>query len=70
MKKLLLLFFVLLSLTTSFAKIRKITVSNFQFSPSTMNAKVGDTILWVWQSGTHNTISLGIPQGAAPWNAQ
>jgi plastocyanin len=70
MKKLLLLFLVLLSLTTSFAKIRKITVSNFQFSPSTMNAKVGDTILWVWQEGTHNTISLAIPRGAAPWNAQ
>lgn len=69
MKKSLLLFVVLLAISTSFARIRKITVSNFQFSPATLNARLGDTILWVWQSGTHNTISLGIPQGAAPWNA-
>lgn len=69
MKKPLLLFVMLLILGSSFGKVRKITVSNFQFSPSSLNAKVGDTILWVWQSGTHNTISLGIPQGATPWSA-
>jgi plastocyanin len=69
MKKTLLLFALALSISTCFAKIHKIQVLNFQFNPSAVNARVGDTIMWVWKSGTHTTTSLGIPAGAAAWNS-
>lgn len=68
MKNTLLFFAILLSIETCFAQTHKIKVSNFQFSPSTVNAKVGDTILFVWKSGTHTTTSLTIPKNATPWD--
>ena len=61
-----------ISLATSFAqthKLFKVSVSNFQFSPATVNAKVGDTLFWNWKSGTHTTTSLTIPKGAKSWDA-
>jgi len=70
MKKITLLFtlaFIALS-SASFAKRITIKVSNFQFTPSTVNAKVGDTIIWKWVNGTHTTTSLTIPANAKPWD--
>lgn len=72
MKKALLVFAAVISLLTSFAqthKLFKVNVSNFQFSPATVNAKVGDTLFWIWKSGTHTTTSLTIPVGAKSWDA-
>ena len=34
------------------------------FSPSQVDAKVGDTIIWKYQSGYHSVTSNGIPAGA------
>jgi len=46
-----------------------VNVQNFSFSPSNLpNVIVGDTIRWVWISGTHTTTSTTIPAGAASWN--
>jgi plastocyanin len=47
-----------------------INVLNFSFSPASLSGVVlGDTIRWVWQSGTHTTTSTTIPVGAANWNS-
>jgi plastocyanin len=70
MKKIVLL--ALLITTSSsmlFATVFKIGVSNFQFTPKIVNAKVGDTILWMWKEGSHTTTSLTIPVGARTWNS-
>jgi plastocyanin len=70
MKKTLLFFAATLCFIISFAQpVRHtIKVSNFQFSPSTTNAHLGDTILWVWKEGSHTTTSLAIPANAKPWD--
>ena len=57
------------STTASFATIHVVKVSNFQFSPKTTNAVIGDTIVWMWKNGSHTTSSTTIPVGAMPWNA-
>ncbi|TKK67456.1 hypothetical protein FC093_14265 [Ilyomonas limi] len=70
MKKITLLFtlaFIAIS-SASFAKRIIIKVSNFQFSPSSVNAKVGDTIIWKWVTGKHTTTSLSIPANAKAWD--
>lgn len=54
--------------TVSFARKITIKVSNFQFSPSSVNAKVGDTIFFKWVNGRHTTTSLTIPANARAWN--
>lgn len=51
------------------ARTWTVTVSNFQFSSSSMNVAVGDVIHWAWVSGFHTTTSLTVPGGAASWNA-
>ncbi len=51
------------------AAIHNVTVSNFQFSPSNLNVVVGDVIRWQWSDGVHNTVSLVVPPGAAPWSS-
>ncbi len=38
------------------ATVTNIVGSNF-FSPATMTINAGDTVVWVWQSGTHTTTS-------------
>ena len=68
MKKIYFLFTALLFLK-SFATVHQVTVSNFQFSPATVNAVVGDTIKWVWGSGFHTTTSETVPAGATTWDA-
>ena len=68
MKKTLLVLTAILIVVVSFATKRKIKVSNNQFTPQTLNAVVGDTILWVWQEGGHTTTSQTIPMNAKPWD--
>jgi plastocyanin len=45
------------------------TVPTDVFSPTMVNAQVGDTIMWMWMSGVHTTESNGIPNGATTWAA-
>ncbi|MEP6512480.1 MAG: T9SS type A sorting domain-containing protein [Parafilimonas sp.] len=68
-KTFLLAAFILGSVTATFATIHVVRVSNFQFSPKTTNAVIGDTIVWVWKNGGHTTSSTLIPVGATPWDA-
>ena len=70
MKKILLLAALLIgSVSAASAIDHRIRVSDFVFTPSTVNAVVGDTITWRWQSGMHTTTSTNIPPGARSWNA-
>ena len=70
MKKILLLAALLIgSVSAASAANHRVTVSNFVFTPSTVNAAVGDTITWVFVNGMHTTTSTNIPAGARPWNA-
>ena len=54
------------------ATVYTVSVANFQFSSSsggsTINASVGDTIVWKWIEGDHTTTSTTIPAGAAVWD--
>ena len=50
------------------ATIHTVQVSDFQFSPSSIQMQVGDTIKWVWVNGFHTTTSTTIPTGAAAWD--
>ncbi|MGE0636482.1 MAG: T9SS type A sorting domain-containing protein [Bacteroidia bacterium] len=52
-----------------YATIHVVQVSNFQFSPNSLNVNVGDTIRWTWVNGTHTTTSGIVPSGAASWNS-
>lgn len=53
-----------------FAAKHVVNVQNFSFSPANIsNVQLGDTIRWVWVSGTHTTTSSTIPGGAASWNS-
>ena len=54
--------------TVTFAKKIVIKVADFQFTNSTVNAKVGDTIIFKWVSGTHTTTSTSVPTGARTWD--
>src|SRR5215472_15022334 len=56
------------STSEGWAADHQVTVSDFVFTPSSVNAAAGDTITWVWVNGTHTTASLNIPQGARQWN--
>jgi plastocyanin len=69
MKKILVLAALLIgSASAARAADHMVTVSNFVFTPSTVNAAVGDTISWVWQNGMHTTTAVSIPAGARRWN--
>jgi len=70
MKKILLLAALLIgSVCAAWAADHRVTVSNFVFTPSTVNAVAGDTISWTWINGMHTTTSVSIPAGARPWNS-
>jgi len=70
MKKILLLAALLIgSVSAAWSADHKVRVSDFQFTPSTVNVVAGDTITWRWQNGMHTTTSVNIPAGARPWNA-
>ena len=71
MKKILLFVFLISCFTDVFSATHKkfiVKVSNFQFSPATVSAHVGDTIVWVWVNGSHTTTSLTHPVGSGTWN--
>ncbi len=68
MKKIVLPLLCLLFLKSQ-ATTWSVSVSNFQFSSSNLNVKVGDVIHWVWAGGFHTTTSLSVPSGALPWDA-
>jgi plastocyanin len=55
-------------MTTTQAAIWEVQVSNFQFSPSTVTANVGDIIRFQWSSGFHTTTSTSVPGGASAWD--
>lgn len=38
------------------------------FSPSNFTISLGDSVLWVWESGFHTTTSTSIPSGASTWD--
>lgn len=39
------------------------------FSPASFTMALGDTVLWVIASGTHNTLSTAVPSGALNWSS-
>lgn len=75
MKKCYLFFLLILLAFQSRATIWNVNVANFSFSPSVVNAVVGDVIHFVWVSGNHTTtcggslVGTSIPPGALPWNS-
>lgn len=38
------------------------------FSPTNFTISLGDTVLWMWESGVHTTTSTSIPAGATSWD--
>ncbi len=50
------------------ATIYQVMVGNFFFNPSSLNVAVGDTVKWVWSSGSHTTTSSSVPGGASSWD--
>ena len=60
--------FLVCSFSAVYATIITVKVMDFQFKPATVNAKVGDTIKWVWKGGVHTTTSVTIPAGAIAWD--
>ena len=71
MKKILLLAVALAICSASAASAARIRVrvQNFTFQPATINAHVGDTIIWRFVNGMHTTTSTSVPAGAQTWNA-
>lgn len=55
--------------TTTTSGTHVISAGGTAFSPNSVTAKVGDTIKFVWSSGTHTTTSTSIPTGAATWDS-
>jgi plastocyanin len=52
------------------ATTHTVHVSDHQFIPAAFNCITGDTVLWVWDNGTHTTTTnaANIPAGAAVWD--
>jgi plastocyanin len=71
MKKILLLTVTLAICSVSAASAARIRVrvQNFTFTPATINAQVGDVIIWRWVNGMHTTTSTSVPAGARTWNS-
>ena len=71
MKKILLLTVALAICSVSAASAAKIRVrvQNFTFQPATINAHLGDVIIWRFVNGMHTTTSTNVPTGARTWNA-
>ena len=55
----------------SFAAVHQVTVQSFFFSPAHIAVAQGDTVRWVWVSGTHTTTSgdLGSCTADGLWDA-
>jgi plastocyanin len=71
MKKILLSFFICtLALTMQMsATIHIVNQQGLTFSPADFTVTVGDTVRFQWNNGSHNTVSIDIPTGAALWNS-
>jgi plastocyanin len=65
---LLVLLLVVIFLNTTNATVFTVQVANFSFSPNILNIHSGDTVKWVWVSGSHTTTSTSVPSGAATWD--
>jgi plastocyanin len=62
---------LMFSLICSFSNgqvVHVVTVENFQFSPSTFSATIGDIVRFTWVNGFHTSTSTSVPAGAAPWD--
>ncbi len=68
MKNYLLLTIILFGCLSLHAAVFTVQVANYQFTPSTVNAVVGDSITWTWVNGSHTTTSTSVPDGAATWD--
>ena len=67
--KTLLLFTCVFGSSYSFATTHIINTADFSFSPSSLSIMLGDTVQWVYVSGSHTTTSTTIPTGATAWNS-
>jgi len=56
-------------LVHSFATVHTVVVADYSFTPNSVTAYPGDTILWTWSNGGHTTTSTSVPTGAATWNS-
>lgn len=54
---------------SSAQQVFNVEVSDFQFSPLIFAVGVGDTVKWIWTSGTHTTTSTVLPPDAVAWDA-
>jgi plastocyanin len=69
-KNLLSLFVCLMAVATQMsATIHLINQQGLTFSPDNLTVLVGDTVRFRWNSGTHNTVSTEVPEGASTWNS-
>ncbi len=69
MRKYLLTFLLSLAIIgLASANTFNIDVSSFAFTPSSLDAAVGDTLIWTLSSGSHTTTSISVPAGAASWD--
>ena len=66
-KKLFMITALALSVLKTNATVQQVGVANFAFTPSSFSINVGDTIVWFWMSGNHNTTSTNVPSGAMSW---
>jgi plastocyanin len=60
--------FSVLMLNVAKATIYTVEVADFSFTPNALNINSGDTVRWIWVSGTHTTTSTSVPSGASTWN--
>src|SRR5262245_45693556 len=67
-KNYILILFLTVSLWAN-AAIHTVIVADFNFIPASVNAVCGDTVAWVWSSGTHTTTSTSVPACGTAWNA-
>ena len=68
-KMVIILIIAILPLNRVFATKHVISVQNFTFSPASItDVIVGDTMRWVWVSGSHTTTSTTIPASAPSWD--
>lgn len=68
LKQILLIITGVLFIPKAQATVINVSVANFSFTPASFTATVGDTIKWIWVSGTHTTTSTSVPAGAATWD--
>ena len=69
-KNLLSLFICFLAIATQMsATIHLINQQGLTFSPDNLTVLVGDTVRFRWNTGSHNTVSMNVPEGAETWSA-